>query len=165
MAFGEHGIAMRAPTCHDRDVAIIWLVAGIALAIAEMFTMTFVLIMFAAGALAASAVAAFDAGLTWQILTFAVVSALALAVVRPIVGRQLERQGSETPIGLRALEGETALVLETVDGEHGLVKIGGEVWRARPYDASQAIEVGERVLVIEVKGATAMVWRDSDGTC
>jgi membrane protein implicated in regulation of membrane protease activity len=40
------------------------------------------------------------------------------------------------------------------------VQIGGEMWSARAYDATQVIEPGERVRVIEVKGATALVWRE-----
>ncbi len=50
-------------------------------------------------------------------------------------------------------------MLEQVDADHGLVKIDGEIWRARSYDATQEFEPGERVRVIEVKGATAMVWQ------
>jgi membrane protein implicated in regulation of membrane protease activity len=41
-----------------------------------------------------------------------------------------------------------------------MVKIDGELWRARPYDGTQVLAPGERVRVIEVRGATALVWRD-----
>jgi membrane protein implicated in regulation of membrane protease activity len=34
------------------------------------------------------------------------------------------------------------------------------LWSARAYDATQVFEPGDRVRVIEVKGVTAMVWRD-----
>ena len=59
-----------------------------------------------------------------------------------------------------AIEGTSCLVLERVDADHGLVKIDGETWRARSFDGTQAYEPGDRVRVIEVKGATAMVWKD-----
>ena len=42
----------------------------------------------------------------------------------------------------------------------GMVKIGGELWQARPYDATQVIDAGQVVRVVEVKGATALVWRE-----
>ena len=42
----------------------------------------------------------------------------------------------------------------------GMVKIDGETWSARSYDATQTFEPGDRVHVIEVRGATALVWRD-----
>ena len=40
-----------------------------------------------------------------------------------------------------------------------LVKIGGEQWTARVYDATQILEPGQKVQVIDIKGATALVWR------
>jgi membrane protein implicated in regulation of membrane protease activity len=63
-------------------------------------------------------------------------------------------------MGLEAIEGAEGLVLERVDVDRGLVKIGGEMWSARSYDATQVFEPGTRVRVIEVKGATALVWRE-----
>ncbi len=122
--------------------------------------MTFDLIMLATGALAAAGAAALGVNLIGQGLVFAVVSTLALMVIRPVVRRHLHKTDGQAPIGLEAIEGSTALVLEQIDVEHGLVKIEGELWRARPYDAQQVIPAGEQVRVIEVKGATAMVWRE-----
>jgi membrane protein implicated in regulation of membrane protease activity len=141
-------------------VALLWLVVAVGLAIAEVFTGTFVLIMLAAGALAAAATAAVDGQLWLQGLVFAVVSALAMIVVRPAIRRRLDDTEHDAQIGLAAIEGSTGVVLERVDADHGLVKIEGEMWRARSFDGTQAYEPGERVRVIEVKGATAMVWRD-----
>jgi membrane protein implicated in regulation of membrane protease activity len=141
-------------------VAWFWLVIGVALAIAEMFTTTFVLIMFAAGALAAAAVAALGLPLWVQVLVFGAVSAAALAGVRPLIQRHWHRDSDTAPMGLAAIEGAAGLVLERIDTDHGLVKIDGEMWSARPYDATQVIEPGERVRVIEIKGATALVWRE-----
>lgn len=154
------GIAECARTCHDQGVPIVWLVIGVALAVAEMFTATFVLVMFAAGAFAAAVTGLLGAGLIGQTLVFGIVSVLSLTMVRPGILRYMHRHSAKSPMGLEALEGATALVLEEIDGDHGLVKIDGEMWRARPYDASQVIPVGVRVRVIQLDGATAMVWRD-----
>lgn len=52
------------------------------------------------------------------------------------------------------------MVLEEVDAEHGLVKIDGEMWTARSFDGTESYQPGERVRVIKVRGATALVWRD-----
>jgi len=51
-------------------------------------------------------------------------------------------------------------VIEQVRDGQGMVKIGGELWQARPYDATQVIDAGQLVRVVEVKGATALVWRE-----
>jgi membrane protein implicated in regulation of membrane protease activity len=141
-------------------MALLWLLVAVGLAIAEVFTGTFVLIMLAAGGLAAAGTAALGGEIWAQALVFAIVSALALVVVRPAIKRHLDSSGPDAQIGLAAIEGSTCVVLEHVDADHGLVKIEGETWRARSYDGTQEFEPGERVRVIEVKGATAMVWRD-----
>jgi membrane protein implicated in regulation of membrane protease activity len=139
---------------------LLWLVVAVGLGIAEVFTGTFVLLMLAGGALAAAATAAVGGELWAQGLVFALVSALALVLVRPALRRRLDQSDAGAPIGLAAIEGSTGIVLERVDADHGLVKVEGEMWRARSFDGTQEFEPGERVRVIEVKGATAMVWKD-----
>lgn len=154
---------MGARTCHDQGVEpVLWIVLGVVLAIAEMFTVTLVLVMFSAGAFAAATAAALGADLAIQALVFALVSAASLGAVRPVIRkhrRSALESGTEA-FGVEAIEGSTGLVLEKVDQDHGLIKIDGELWTARVYDATQVIDPGERVRVIEVKGATALVWRD-----
>lgn len=147
-------------TCHDRRVPVIWLVAGVLLAIAEMFTLDFVLIMFAGGAFAAAAAGLFDASVPVQVAVFGVVSTLGLLAVRPAIKRHLHRNAEPASMGLEAIEGTEATVIEQVAEGRGMVKIGGELWSARPYDSTQVIDAGVQVRVVEVKGATAMVWRE-----
>jgi membrane protein implicated in regulation of membrane protease activity len=141
---------------------VLWIVLGVVLAVAEMFTATFVLIMLAAGAFAAAITAALGAPVPVQIAAFAAVSAAALAAVRPLIMRHrlTANESGDMAFGVEAIEGSAGLVLEQVDSDHGLVKIDGEMWSARAYDATQVMEPGERVHVVEVRGATAMVWRD-----
>ena len=137
-----------------------WLVAGVLLAIAELFTGTFVLLMVAAGAFAATAAAALGAPVAVQILVFAAAAGLGLLGVRPALRRRMDDGAAEPETFLTGIEGAECEVLEQVDLNHGLVRVGGEMWSARAYDATQVIEPGERVHVIEVKGATALVWRE-----
>lgn len=141
-------------------MALVWLVVAVGLAAAEIFTGTFVLIMLAAGALGAAGAAALGAPIWAQCAVLALLSGLALVLVRPTVRRHLQHESADNTFGLAAIEGATGVVLETVDAENGLVKIEGEMWRARAYDGTQTMKPGERVRVIEVKGATAMVWRE-----
>jgi membrane protein implicated in regulation of membrane protease activity len=142
-------------------VAIAWLLAAVGLAVAELFVGTFVLLMFAIGALAAAGAAALGANLAVDAGVFVIVCLLSLVAIRPLLRRTLQGSAPDgNRIGLEAIEGATGLVLEEVDADRGLVKIEGEVWSARPYDTTQVIAAGERVRVIEIKGATALVWRD-----
>lgn len=141
---------------------VLWIVLGVVLAIAEIFTATLFLIMFAAGAFAAAGAAALGAPVALQALVFAVVSALTVAGMRPVIRRH-HRPAVETgdaPFGVEAIEGSTALVLEQVDADSGMVKIDGELWTARSFDGTETYQPGSRVRVIKVRGATALVWRD-----
>ena len=136
-----------------------WLIAAGALIIAELFSGTFVLLMFGAGALAASVAGLVGAPGWVQALVFAIVSALALWLVRPWINKRLHK-GEDQKMGMATIEGAYASVLERVDRDHGMVKIEGELWRARPYDHEMIFEPGERVRVVRVEGATALVGRD-----
>ncbi|MEU4569562.1 NfeD family protein [Micromonospora sp. NPDC023956] len=142
--------------------AVLWIVLGVVLAVAEIFTATLFLIMFAVGAFAAAGAAALGAPVAIQAVVFAAVSALTVLAARPTI-RKHRRSTTEDggqAFGVEALEGATALVLEQVDTDSGLVKIDGELWSARPYDATQVFTPGQRVQVIQVRGATALVWQD-----
>jgi membrane protein implicated in regulation of membrane protease activity len=140
-------------------VAVVWLVLAVVLAVVEGFTLTFVLLMLAAGALAAGGSAALGAPLWAQILIFAGVSGAAMIAVRPALRKHFQNR-SDQGIGMSAIEGSEALVIEDIDADRGQIKIDGEIWNARPYDAEQSFTKGTRVRVIEIKGATALVWRD-----
>jgi membrane protein implicated in regulation of membrane protease activity len=137
-----------------------WLVVAVLLAIAELFTGTFVLLMISAGAFGATLAAALGAPPVIQILVFTATSGLGLLGVRPALRRRLDTGLAHPEKFSAGIEGAECEVLERVDLSQGLVRIGGQMWRARPYDATQVLEPGERVRVIEVKGATALVWRE-----
>lgn len=145
--------------------ALLWIALAVVLAIAEAFTGTLVLIMFAAGGVAAAIAAAFGLNVAGQAVIFTVVSALSLVALRPIIKKHMlpAIAGADETIGVKALEGAPGVVLEQVTGESGLVRVEGEMWTARVFDATQVIEQGERIRVIEVRGTTALVWRDEFG--
>jgi membrane protein implicated in regulation of membrane protease activity len=141
-------------------VPVIWLVVGVVLAIAELFTLDFVLIMLGGGALAAALAAAFDAPVPVQLVVFAIVSTLGLVAVRPAIRRRLHKGADPATMGVEAIEGSEATVIEEVAPGRGMVKIGGELWSARPYDVNQTFAEGTLVRVVEIRGATALVWKE-----
>ena len=59
---------------------------------------------------------------------------------------------------MSALVGRSAIVTEEVTALDGRVRIGGEVWSARAYDESLIIPVGRVVDVMQIEGATALVY-------
>ncbi|MEP6695782.1 MAG: NfeD family protein [Pseudonocardiales bacterium] len=142
---------------HDVPAWLIWIIAAAVLAGGELLSLGLVLIMFAVGAAAAAGSAALGGGPLLQAIVFAVVSLGMLLGVRPVARRHMT--AGHTRTGVEALTGAQALVLEPVDRHTGRVKIGGEVWTARSYDETETFAVGEHVNVMEISGATALVWR------
>jgi membrane protein implicated in regulation of membrane protease activity len=139
-----------------------WLIAAGALVVGELFAGDFVLLMLAAGAAAAGLYGGLIGfgGVIAEVVVFAVVSALALFLVRPWIKDHFYRSSDQRKIGVATILGSEAVVVEHIDSESGQVNLSGELWRARPYDAAQSYEPGERVRVIEVDGATVLVGRD-----
>lgn len=140
-------------------VALVWLIAGVALAAAEAVTGNFFLLMLAGGALATAGVSAVTDLPVWvDAVVFGVTSTVLLLGVRPMLLRRFSGP-PPVPTNVAALPGKHALVLEEV-GEHGgRVKLGGDVWTARPLDLSETYLPGTTVTVMEIDGATAVVWK------
>jgi membrane protein implicated in regulation of membrane protease activity len=136
---------------------IIWLIVAVVLGVAELLTTTLAFGLIAVAAVAAAVVGAFHIGLTWQLAAFIVVAGAGLGVVRPIAVRHL-KQPPALRTGAAALVGRSAVVLEEVTEHSGRVRIDGEEWSSRPYDESLVIPVGTKVDVMQIKGATALVY-------
>ncbi len=138
--------------------AVIWLIVGVLLVVAELLSGEFVLLMLGGGALAAAGVSLFVGGPVVGGVVFAVVSVLLLFAVRPALRRRLDRGVDRTVMHHQALLGSTAVVVARVDEHGGRVKIGGEVWTARAMFEGHVIEPGTRVEVGKIEGATALVY-------
>jgi membrane protein implicated in regulation of membrane protease activity len=138
------------------DPWVLWLIAAVVFAVGEIATLGFFLAPFAGGALVAAVVAGAGGGSIAAWASFLVVSLVLLAALRPVAVRHL-RQAPRLRTGTAALVGRTGTVVERVGSEEGSVRIEGEIWTARPYDEDEVIEVGKRVHVLEIRGATALV--------
>ena len=140
---------------------ILWLVAAAAFGVGEMHTGGFYLLPFAIGAALAAVLSLLGVGLVLSAVAFFAASLLVIAALRPVAHRH-RRLPPSIRTGAAALVGHRAMVLERIVNEEGVgcVKIdGGEVWTARSLDDDEVIEAGERVEVVDIKGATALVMR------
>lgn len=139
--------------------AVFWLIAALVLAGAEALTGHLFLIMLGGGALAASLASWLTGWPGWANgAVFLVVSVLLLVLVRPALRRRLT-PATALQTGIAALEGKHAVVLDRVARDGGRVKLDGEVWSARPLDDSDVYEPGESVTVMNIEGATAVVFK------
>jgi membrane protein implicated in regulation of membrane protease activity len=140
------------------DAWVLWLIAAVIFAVAEVINLSFFLFPFAIGAAGAAAVGLAGGGLALELITFAALTGVSFTVVRPIARRHLTVP-PQIRTGTAALIGRTGIVTERIvnDESVGAVRLDGEVWTARAYDEDQVIEAGTRVHVMEIRGATALV--------
>lgn len=135
----------------------VWLGLLVLAVVTELLTTQLVSIWFATGALAAFLVTLAGVEELWiQIVVFAAVSCVALAVTRPLVRKLVNRKA--VPTNADMVIGQTGVVIDKIDNnaETGLVKVNGAVWTARTQDGS-VIENGENVEIMEIKGVKLFV--------
>lgn len=134
----------------------IWLAVAVGGVVGEIATAgTFFLFPFGIGAGVAAVLAFAGLALGWQWLAFVVVSFAVFAATRPIV-RRLDARESVKGVGAGRLIGMQGLVLDAVDHESGIVRVGGEEWRAQSRDRVR-VPAGSQVLVVEVVGTRLVV--------
>ncbi|HEY5194756.1 MAG TPA: NfeD family protein [Solirubrobacteraceae bacterium] len=140
------------------DAWILWLAVACILGVGEMHQGGFYLAPFAAGAALATVVSLLGVGTLLALVVFLVSSGIAFATLRPVARRHRSLPPS-IRTGAAALVGRKAIVLERIANDEGVgcVKIEGEVWTARSFDEDETFDPGERVEVVEIRGATALV--------
>ena len=125
----------------------VWAVIAIGCLILGVSSGDFFIICFSIGAIGA----AIDAGLldnsiTVQVLTFVVVSLVALLYVRPAAKRWLHKGEDKRVSNADALLGRTGKVTEAIKaGDSGYVQIDGDMWKAV---SEKDIAEGETIRVI-----------------
>lgn len=144
---------------------IIWLVLGVALILAEIFTLGFVLLWFGVGAIAASLASMAGAGLLWQFIVFAIVSIGLTAMSRTIFASYLShREEDRVKMGIDSLPGQIGTVALPSKGalREAAVRVYGSTWTAFPADGESEFAEGEKVEVVSVKGSSIFVRRIFD---
>ncbi|MFP5281907.1 MAG: NfeD family protein [Actinomycetes bacterium] len=136
----------------------IWLSLAFLLAVAEILSLDLVLIMLAAGALAAAGVALVAPDLWWlQIASAIGVSVGMLALLRPTLMERVRNMPGYRSSTAKMV-GSSGIALSTVTRTGGEIKVDGQSWTARAYDSEMVIEPGTEVEVYEVDGAIAVVY-------
>ena len=136
--------------------AIVWLLLLVVFLAAEAATVSMVSLWFAVSALVALLVA-LPGGPGWlQGTLFLVISAVLLALLRPLVKRYVTPRITATNVD--SVIGSTGLVTTAIDNVSavGQVKLGAMEWTARST-SGQLIPVGTRVRVDKIEGVKVYV--------
>lgn len=136
---------------------LIWVCISILCLILELSSGDFFILCFAIGAAVAAIIAGCGASLTWQIIIFAVVSALSLLLVRPALIKKLHKPNKERLSNADAMIGREGRVTEPIDANgYGRVAIDGDDWKAKSYDGSVIVK-DTRVRVIKMESIIVTV--------
>jgi membrane protein implicated in regulation of membrane protease activity len=145
---------------------IAWVVLGLILVIAEIFTPGFVLLWFGIGAIAAGLAGVVGLGYPIQFLVFFVVSTALTAASRTIFANYFvrEKEGGGLKTGMESLPGKIGTVITSSRGamNEGAVKVFGSTWTAYPLEGEPPLEAGDRVVVESIVGASIYVRRFDD---
>jgi membrane protein implicated in regulation of membrane protease activity len=134
---------------------LVWVVAGLALVIAELVTGTFYLLVIGAGAFAAAIVSYFEGSLVWQAVVGGVV-----AVVGAWVVHLWHASRPKTPQGSNFLDRGQPVVLEGWANETARiarVKYRGSTWEARLSKPEDRPVPGTTLYIEAQDGSTLVV--------
>ncbi|HVM53726.1 MAG TPA: NfeD family protein [Acidimicrobiales bacterium] len=134
----------------------VWLALAVGGVVGEIASAgTFFLLPFGVGAAAAAVLAFASIAVGVQWLAFVLISLAAFLATRPLA-RRLDASGP-SGVGADRWVGQTGIVLREIEPhEAGLVRIGGDEWRALSRDGVR-VPAGSSVLVVDVTGTRLVV--------
>jgi membrane protein implicated in regulation of membrane protease activity len=137
---------------------LVWLVIVLTAVVIELLTLEFTFLMIAAGSLVGG-LGTYLLGADWwvQVGAAAVVTALLLFTIRPVLLRTVAKNDPLIPTNVDALSGMEGIVVSDFVGQQGSVKLrNGETWTARA-EVAEDFAPGNQVRVVRVDGATVVV--------
>lgn len=138
---------------------LFWLIFGVFLIIAEIFTLGFVLFWFGIAALVAAFVAYLGIGYLGQFIVFAAIATILTIMSRTIFDNYYPHSDEEIKTGIDTLPGQIGTVKKGSKGalNAATVKVYGSTWKAFPIDEETMFEEGEKVEVVRVEGSSIYV--------
>ena len=140
---------------------IVWIVITVACVVMELLTLHLLFLMVAAGSLVGGLGTRLLGADWWvQVIAAAVLSALLVFLVRPLLWRLLVKGRPVHLTNVDALRGMSARATVPFEDGAGFAKLAnGETWTARLADADEgaAVPPGTRLSVVAIDGATAVV--------
>ena len=133
----------------------VWLILAVVFLIAEAATTALISIWFAVGALAGLVASIFTDSLPVQILVFALVSAVTLAIMVPTLAKRRANKKPPVTNGSQLAVGKRGVVLKAiVPGSIGRVRVDGLDWQAT---ADSPLPEGAPCQVTAAEGAVLTV--------
>ena len=138
---------------------VFWAVLAVVAFAEELLSVSFFLLFFSLGALAALLMVFAGLGVGLQVAGFIVASVLSMVVLRPALMHRISFRSSERYEIRDSITGKSGVITSSIEpGGSGMVRIGStEFWTARAVYPEERIESGTRVRVLGTDGITALV--------
>ncbi len=133
--------------------SVVWLVFCVLLTVLELSTANLICVWFIAGGIAGLIFSLFIDSLWIELLVFAIVSALALYVTKPLVEKIQKKD--PPPTNADMLIGKICYITSPVSKDRkGRAKVDGVSWMA---SSDESLKAGDRAVIVAVSGATLSV--------
>ena len=147
-------------------IPLLWLIAGVLLIAVELMSGTLVLLMLGVASLVAAGASAL--GAPWGPTSRSSGSpppSSSCSRARRCCAASTDRARTAPPTpGRRRCSGRWPRSIEPITGDDaGTVRIGGALWTARALHEGAALATGDPVVVVDIRGATAVVTADVAG--
>ncbi len=139
----------------------VWLGIAVLMTIIEGLTMGMTTVWLALAALICMILSFFMPSVTLQITVFLVLSIAMLLFTRPLAVKKLKlgkvKTNSDRMVGMKGI-----VQIPVTNENPGQVKVGGQIWTARPDDKDHSYEAEEQVEVVRIEGVTIIVAKPAD---
>ena len=140
------------------NIWYLWIILGVCLVIAEIFTVTFFLLALGIAAFVVGFIAWLEYSFLTQMFAFAITVIVIFFTIRPFQLKYLHGSKDKKEIGIKKLIGKNFRVTEDIDNSRntGRIIIGSESWLARSEDNSRVF-TNSLVQIVRIEGSTAYV--------
>jgi membrane protein implicated in regulation of membrane protease activity len=138
------------------NMLFVWLFIGIGCILMDLATNAFLFVWFAVGAFAAIVTQVIGYGTNVQIIIFAVVSIVIMAIGYPLVKKTIKQTVKKTPTMEESYIGRTLTADEDIENE-ALLKIDGIYWTVK--NEGEHITKGDKIKIKGIDGNKIIVYK------
>lgn len=137
---------------------IFWLVFSIIMFVGEVLSVSFFMIWFSIGGIAAAFTSFLTNNVYIQAVVMLVISTILVLATKPFTKKFLESK-SKVESNVNALIGKKARVIQEINNieNTGKVKVNGEIWKAITENSEEIIHIDCDVTILAVDGVKLIV--------
>ena len=133
---------------------IIWILVAVFVIAIDIFTSSFIFMWFSIGALIATILSLLGASVTWQIVSFLIVSVATVSIGYPWAKKKFKADMNHVPTMEQTYIGKVMIAEEDMQ-ENSRIKVSGVYWTA--YNKGKTIKKGEKYTITGIEGNKLIV--------